>query len=74
MTQTPLGNTINALFAKLNDKFDKKDGKLESINALIVNQDAKIDNKIKKELQPMSLYITDISSKQSNQSKLFSTY
>ena len=73
MTQNSLENTTNSLFAKLNDKFYKQDEKMESINAIIVNHDAKIDEKIEKHPQPMSLYITDISSKQSDQSKLLST-
>ena len=73
VTQNSLENTNNSLFAKLNDKFYKQDEKMESINAIIVNHDAKIDEKIEKHPQPMSLYITDISSKQSDQAKLLST-
>ena len=58
MTQTFLDNTINSLFLKLNNKFDNQDEKLESINARIANHDAKIDKKIEKQLQTMSLQIT----------------
>ena len=46
----------------------------ESINNIIADQDTKIDKKTGKQLHPMLLQITDISSKQSDQSKLFSTY
>ena len=44
------------------------------MNALLANLDAKIDEKIEKQLQPKSFHITEISSKQINQDKIFSTY
>ena len=47
VTKTALDNTITPLFAKLHDKLDKQDEKLEYINALIANQDTKIDEKNK---------------------------
>ena len=71
VTQTSLNNTINDLFEKLNGKFDKQDEKLESI---IANQDTKIDKKFEEELQLLSIQITEISSKQSEQAKLFPSY
>ena len=46
VTQTDLDNKINVLFAKHNDKFDKLYESLEYINALIANQDVKVDKKI----------------------------
>ena len=63
VSQTAFENTIKSLFAKLNDKLTKQDKILESIITLIVNQDAKINNKFKEELQTMSLQIAYISSK-----------
>ena len=80
-TVKAVNNNTNALFDKLLDKSDKQDAKLdkqdakpykqdetlESILAHITNQDSQIDNKIKTQLQPVSLQITEISSK-------FSTY
>ena len=67
MQQTAIDNIIKNLFAKLNDKFDNQYEKLEPI---IAKKKAKIDNKIKEELQPMSLQITEMSSKKSNQDML----
>ena len=43
--QTSFGNTINALFIKLNDNSDKQDEKLEFINILSANHNDKIDGK-----------------------------
>ena len=53
VTQTALDNTINAMFEKLKDEFDKQYEKLESMNELIANQDEKIYKKIKEEIQTM---------------------
>ena len=55
MTQSDLDNTIKVLFYKLNDIFDKLHEAPESINALIANQDAKVDKETEKQLQPLSL-------------------
>ena len=43
---------------------------MKNWNLLLQKKKAKIDNKIKEELQPMSLQITDMSSKKSNQDML----
>ena len=71
VAQTSLNNTINDLFEKLNGKFDKQDEKLESI---IASQDGKIDKKFEEELQLLSIHITEISFKYSEQAKLFPSY
>ena len=46
----------------------------ESVKNIIAYQDVKIDKKIEEFVQPMSIQIKDISSKQNNQIKIFSTY
>ena len=75
MTQTYFYTTIKALFddqkyliSKLDDKFNK------SVNKIIADQDEKVDNKIEKKIQPLSLNIKYISSKQGEQAKLFSSF
>ena len=45
VTQNGLENTSNVLFTKINDNFDKLHEALEYINALIANQDVKVEKK-----------------------------
>ena len=44
----------------------------ESVKDIITKQDAKVDKKTEKELQPLSLHIKEISSKQGKQANIFS--
>ena len=46
----------------------------ESVRNIITNQTAKVDKRIEKHLQPLSLQIKEISYKQDGQSKLLSTF
>ena len=45
----------------------------ESVKDIITKQDAKFDKKTEKELQPLSLHIKEISSKQGEQANIFSS-
>ena len=65
MTQTDFDKTINVLFAKINDTFDKQHKELESMNALIANQDVKVDDRIEKQVQTLSVLVKEISYKYS---------
>ena len=63
VTQTDFNTTTKYLMAELK----------ESVKEIIADQDSKIVRKTEEELQTMSLQIKDISSKQRNQAKQFST-
>ena len=59
--QTDLATTITDLFSKLDDRFcklyDKFMESVKNITAAITDQDTKFDEKIEKQLQPLSLQI-----------------
>ena len=86
VTQTELANTIKVLLSNFDNKYAKqlanfndKHTKIganykESIKTIVTNQDVKVDEKIEKQLHPLSLQIKEISSKQVKKSKIFSTF
>ena len=48
--------TINGMFAKLIDKFDKQD---ENMKSIFSKQDSEINNKIETQLQHLTLQVKD---------------
>ena len=75
MTQTEFTTTIKDLM----DKFKEYENNLmaefkESVNNIIEDKYVKVDKKNETQLQPLSLHVKEISSKQGDQTKLLSKF